>query len=296
MRKPGLSSEEETLSGDREWVWVFSSPPCGLLRYKRFTDRVFVCGTCPWHFPTHKHSLSPPSLPLPTQVLDLYGSYQEVSLSSINIYPTNRVDSGAVCIEGPSAHAVGWMNAGWSTGAADHDCSTCLPPLSPLVLCFSVEGRYNIPLFIRRSLCPLILGNSSAEDAVLPENWSSWGAGTGGQLVLFVMILNKTNQLKVIFQHGLNLTGRICGVMLIITENNLDLSLLLKISKNQGHDEALTMEVNVTIFRGFISRHMQLLIKNNTFVKTFVFVTCVILGFMTLRCHKKKRLLRFFLH
>lgn len=138
---------------------------------------------------SHDISHSPPPSP-PHAVLDLYGSYQEVSLSSINIYPTNRVDSGAVCKEGPSAHAVGWMNAGWSTGAADHDCSTCLspPPLSPLVLCFSVEGRYNIPLFIRRSLCPLILGNSSAEDAELPENWSSWGAGTGGQLAWFVII------------------------------------------------------------------------------------------------------------
>lgn len=148
-------------------------------------------------FPTHKHSLSPSSPP--HAVLDLYGSYQEVSLSSINIYPTNRVDSGAVCIEGPSAHAVGWMNAGWSTGAADHDRSTCLPPLSPPVLCFSVEGRYNIPLFIRRSLCPLILGNSSAEDAVLPENWSSWGAGTHGQLVIFVIILNNKKSLKWFF-------------------------------------------------------------------------------------------------
>jgi len=104
----------------------FSSPPCGLSRYKRFTDRVFICGTRPWHFP--HTSIRSALLPLPTQVLDLYGSYQEVSLSSINIYPTNSVDSGAVCTEGPSAHAVGWMNAGWSTGAADYDCSMCLPP------------------------------------------------------------------------------------------------------------------------------------------------------------------------
>ncbi len=144
MRKPGLSSQEETFSRDRELALAFSSPRCGLLRHRSFTDRVFICGTHLWHFP-HTHSLSPPRPP--HAVLDLYGSYQEVSLSSINIYPTNRVDSGAVCIEGPSAYAVGWMNAGWSTGAADHNCCTCCPPLFHLLSCVSQWRGDIISLF-----------------------------------------------------------------------------------------------------------------------------------------------------